>query len=100
MMSQQEISVLLFLASIGFTFAGNVAIGYINTVRLIKHAQDEKILAEMIEMAKASSTGKKKKTKRNYGFVEVEKPRVIPAFNFWIILLMTVAAYALMAATL
>jgi hypothetical protein len=53
-----------------------------------------------MEMAKASSTGKKKKSKRNYGYIEVSKPRVIPAFNFWIILLMTVAAYSVLSVIL
>ncbi len=100
MTSQQGLGLVLFLMSIIFTGVGNVVVAYINAGTILRHAQDEKILAEMMEMAKASSTGKKKKSKRNYGSIEVSKPRVIPAFNFWIILLMTVAAYSVLSVIL
>lgn len=100
MTSQQGLGLVLFLMSIIFTGVGNVFVGYINAGRILRHAQDEKILAEMIDVAKASSTGKKKKPKRNYGLVEVGRPGLIPAFKFWIILLMTVAAYSVLSVLL
>jgi hypothetical protein len=102
MIQKEFADVVLIVSSLVFTVLGNVFIWQINSLRMLKHSQDEKLLAEMLELVRSSNAGKgrKKKTAADHGLIELVEPRLIPLFNFWIVLLINIAAYVFLSTTL
>jgi hypothetical protein len=97
MMSQQDAALILFVASLFFTIFGNGIVSAVNARRVLKHELESKVMLEMIEIARANSKSKKKPKKMDM-MIEVGKPNLVPRFSFWIVLIMTVAAYSVLAA--
>jgi hypothetical protein len=101
-MNQQDASLILFLAPLAFTLIGNYIVGRVNAGRTFRHMESIRMMNELFDMARESKPGKKvsTRTKKLYdrATIEIPEPSMLGKFNFWLVLLMTIAAYSILSA--